>query len=129
MQNKPIKKLYYSISDVSKLTEVKQHVLRYWETEFSELRPNKNRAGNRTYKLKEIKIIFLIKRLLYQEKFTIEGAKIRLKELLKSEIDLNITDLDHNKNELKSVIGSIRTDLMELDTILFEKNRGVAQSG
>jgi DNA-binding transcriptional MerR regulator len=51
MQNKPIKKLYYSISDVSKLTEVKQHVLRYWETEFSELKPNKNRAGNRTYKL------------------------------------------------------------------------------
>ena len=120
MKNRPIKKLYYSISDVSKLTEVKQHVLRYWETEFSELRPNKNRAGNRTYKLKELKTIFLIKRLLYQEKFTIEGAKKRLKELLKNDIDLDVTGMNDKKNEVRSVLGSIRKDLVELTTLIFD---------
>ena len=50
MKIKEIKKLYYSIGDVSKITEIKQYVLRYWETEFSIIKPSKNRAGNRIYK-------------------------------------------------------------------------------
>ena len=62
MKPKQIKKLYYSISEVSKLTSLKQYVLRYWETEFSELRPSKNRAGNRIYRLSDIKLLFLIKK-------------------------------------------------------------------
>jgi len=73
-----IKKLYYSISEVCQLTGLKSYVLRYWETEFRELKPPKNRAGNRTYRKKDIDIIIKIKELLYDKKFTIEGARNQL---------------------------------------------------
>lgn len=73
-----IKKLYYSISEVCKLTDLKSYVLRYWETEFRELNPPKNRAGNRTYRKKDIDTINKIKELLYEKKFTIEGARNQL---------------------------------------------------
>ncbi|MFC1555610.1 MerR family transcriptional regulator [candidate division KSB1 bacterium] len=75
MSAKPIKKLYYSISEVSEMTVLKPYVLRYWETEFVELRPAKNRAGNRIYKDKDIDLIKKIKDLLYSKKYTIEGAR------------------------------------------------------
>ncbi len=75
MKNFGLKKLYYSISEVSKLTGVEQYILRYWETEFSQLRPSKNRAGNRIYTNKDINLILQIKKLLREEKYTIEGAK------------------------------------------------------
>ena len=73
-----VKKLYYSISEVSKLTNLKAYVLRYWETEFAQLEPSKNRAGNRTYRQKDIDLILKIKNLLYEEKYTIEGARIAI---------------------------------------------------
>jgi DNA-binding transcriptional MerR regulator len=75
MKDFGLKKLYYSISEVSKLTDLEQYILRYWETEFDELRPSKNRAGNRIYTNKDIKLILHIKKLLRDEKYTIEGAK------------------------------------------------------
>ncbi|MDG5813458.1 MerR family transcriptional regulator [Chitinispirillales bacterium ANBcel5] len=74
----PQKKIYYSISDVSRLTGLEPHVLRYWEHEFGQLNPKKNRAGNRAYKEKDIETVKYIKRLLYEDKFTIEGAKKQL---------------------------------------------------
>jgi DNA-binding transcriptional MerR regulator len=70
-----IKKLYYSISEVSKITDLEQYVLRYWESEFEQLQPAKNRAGNRIYTNREIQMILYIKRLLREERYTIEGAK------------------------------------------------------
>ena len=70
-----IKKLYYSISEVSKITDLEQYVLRYWETEFEQLKPAKNRAGNRIYTNRDIKLILYIKKLLREERYTIEGAK------------------------------------------------------
>lgn len=73
-------KLYYTISEVSKMTGLAQHVLRYWENEFPMLRPRKNRAGNRSYREKDIEIIRRIQQLLHVEKFTVEGAVLRLKE-------------------------------------------------
>ena len=76
---KQIKKLYYSIGEVSKLTELKPYVLRYWETEFKQLAPPKNRAGNRTYRQKDLDTIKLIKDLLYKKKFTIKGARTLIK--------------------------------------------------
>ena len=75
MKHIGIKKLYYSISEVSKITELEQYVLRYWESEFPQLKPAKNRAGNRIYTNKDIKLILHIKKLLRDEKYTIEGAK------------------------------------------------------
>ena len=74
-----MKKLYYSISEVSRLTELEQYVLRYWESEFEQLRPAKNLSGNRIYTNKEIKLILVIKKLLREEKYTIEGARKLLK--------------------------------------------------
>lgn len=78
-----IKKLYYSIGEVSKITDLKQYVLRYWETEFKQLNPNKNKAGNRTYRQKDIDTILQIKNLLYKEKFTIVGARKMLMQPVK----------------------------------------------
>lgn len=80
-------KLYYSISEVCGMTGLEQHVLRYWESEFPQLRPKKNRSGNRAYRAKEIKIIRYIKYLLYEEMYTIPGAKKKM-------ADMNMADLD-----------------------------------
>jgi len=73
-------KLYFSISEVAEMTGVKPHVLRYWESEFPDLRPKKNRAGNRSYREKDIKMVMTIRDLLYQQGFTIQGARMQLKE-------------------------------------------------
>lgn len=74
-------KLYFKIGEVAKLANLKTHVLRYWETEFPTIRPEKSKSNQRVYKRKDVETIFLIKKLLYEEKYTIEGARTRLKEL------------------------------------------------
>jgi DNA-binding transcriptional MerR regulator len=74
-------KEYYSISEVCELVGLKPHVLRYWETQFQVLNPSKNRSGNRVYQRKEIKLILLVKHLLYEEKYTVEGAKQKVEQL------------------------------------------------
>jgi DNA-binding transcriptional MerR regulator len=75
-----IPKLYRSISEVSAMAGVEQYILRYWETEFNELRPQKNRAGNRIYSERDVKLILRIKELLREQRYTIEGAKRILHE-------------------------------------------------
>ncbi|MCK9425870.1 MAG: MerR family transcriptional regulator [Ignavibacteriaceae bacterium] len=82
MKDFNLKKLYYSISEVSKITEVEQYVLRYWETEFEQLKPQKNRAGNRVFTNKDIQLILQIKSLLREKRYTIEGAKNILSNLV-----------------------------------------------
>jgi DNA-binding transcriptional MerR regulator len=72
---------YFSIGEVCEMAGLKPHVLRYWETQFKELSPSKNRAGNRVYRAREIKLIELVKHLLYEEKYTIDGARRRLEKL------------------------------------------------
>lgn len=69
---------FFSIGEVCALTDLKPHVLRYWESQFRFLSPAKNRSGNRVYKAREVELIMLVKHLLYTEKFTIEGARLRL---------------------------------------------------
>ena len=115
-----IKKLYYSIGEVSKITDLKQYVLRYWETEFKQLNPNKNKAGNRTYRQKDIDIILEIKNLLYKEKFTIEGARKILsqpskevKVVTKTEkkvitTGVNTKTLEKIRNDLKSILDDLQ---------------------
>ncbi|HET9439225.1 MAG TPA: MerR family transcriptional regulator [Longimicrobiales bacterium] len=76
-------KEYYSISEVCDLVGLRPHVLRYWETQFPVLNPSKNRSGNRVYQRKEIKLILYVKHLLYDEKYTVEGAKQKLEQLRK----------------------------------------------
>jgi DNA-binding transcriptional MerR regulator len=77
MKNFP-KKLFYKIGEVCDITQVAPHVIRYWETEFSSLKPSKNSSGQRIYRFKDVDLIMLIKRLLYEEGYTIAGANKKL---------------------------------------------------
>lgn len=132
-----IKKLYYSISEVSKIADLKPYVLRYWETEFPELRPAKNRAGNRIYRGEDIKLVLLIKKLLYTEKYTIEGARQKLRTFkargdLQLRLSLNGNRKDSGKEN--EALSEIRKGLQEILALLNrdkdeDKDRGVAQSG
>jgi DNA-binding transcriptional MerR regulator len=74
------RKIYYSISEVSEITDIKPHILRFWEKDFSMLRPRKNRAGNRSYRERDIRVVLAIKRLLYEDRYTIKGASDRLRQ-------------------------------------------------
>ena len=114
-----IKKLYYSIGEVSKVTELKQYVLRYWETEFKQLNPSKNKAGNRTYRQKDIDVILNIKDLLYNQKFTIDGARKMLSveqsisaddSKSESNPEVNLDVLIKIRTELKSILDDIRNN-------------------
>lgn len=69
---------FFSIGEVCELTELKPHVLRYWESQFRFLSPAKNRSGNRVYSRREIELVVLVKHLLYEEKYTIDGARLKL---------------------------------------------------
>ncbi|MFP5263290.1 MAG: MerR family transcriptional regulator [Blastocatellia bacterium] len=71
-------KLFFKIGEVCELIKVQPHVLRYWETEFPMLAPQKNRAGQRVYRRKDVEMVMRIRDLLYEEKFTIAGAKKKL---------------------------------------------------
>jgi DNA-binding transcriptional MerR regulator len=131
MRDLSIKKLYYSISEVSKIADIEQYVLRYWETEFEELNPQKNRAGNRIYTNKDIRLILYIKELLRERKYTIEGAKkilenyeqdkkaiVEIKEK-KSQIEVEPTkEVETNNESLKEDLEEIRETLKYLLTKL-----------
>ncbi len=102
-------KLYYSISEVAEMTDVKPYVLRFWEKEFPQLRPKKNRGGNRTYQRREIVLVNRIKTLLYEEGYTIEGARQKLSESA-PEI--------RREDRIIELISHVKRDLMELERFL-----------
>jgi DNA-binding transcriptional MerR regulator len=116
MVTSSIKRLYYSIGEVSKITDLEPHVLRYWESEFPQLKPSKNKAGNRTYRVKDIQLILLIKKLLHQDKFTIEGAKQRLQSGV--EVDLNQMKFEFREESPQDLLLNIKHDLQGILTIL-----------
>ena len=103
---------YRSISEVSDLVGVKAHVLRYWETQFSMLRPRKNRAGHRMYRPEEVRLLLRIKELLYQRRFTIAGARRRLLDERKEgapQVELGFAEVDQ-----KLLLHEVRTELKRL---------------
>ncbi|PLX23287.1 MAG: MerR family transcriptional regulator [Ignavibacteria bacterium] len=123
MKDFSIKKLYYSISEVSKITNLEQYVLRYWESEFDELKPAKNRAGNRIYTNKDIQLILFIKKLLRDERYTIEGAKQVLKTYTPGqEHDFGKEEeeeMDHSQTALIfEPEGKLRSDLLSVKQFL-----------
>jgi DNA-binding transcriptional MerR regulator len=101
-------KLYFKIGEVAKLVGVKPYVLRYWETEFSILRPGKTRSMHRLYRRKDVETLLEIRRLLYTERYTIEGAKRRLREsgrLVEAAADASSDDaLDQVRAELRDML-------------------------
>ena len=110
MRSIGIKKLYYSIREVSELTGVESHVLRFWEKEFSQLNPRRGRSGNRTYTERNIKVILAIKDLLYGQKYTIRGAVERLK------IDRSLWE----NQSIEGATSDIENPLVELQRMLVE---------
>lgn len=126
MKDFSIKKLYYSISEVSKITDLEQYVLRYWESEFDELKPAKNRAGNRIYTNRDIQLILYIKKLLREERYTIEGAKHVLKNYSPAEAQetLKLEMPPERKPEIQQTRmafatgDSLREDLLEIRQFL-----------
>jgi DNA-binding transcriptional MerR regulator len=108
-------KLFFKIGEVADLASVEQHVLRYWEDEIDALKPTKNKSGQRLYQKKDVELVLEIKRLLYEEKFTIAGAKGKLKKLKKKGTQLDFAyDREsflewklQMKNELESILETL----------------------
>ena len=115
----PESKLYRSISEVSELLDVKAHVLRYWESQFSMLRPKKNRAGNRMYRPEEVRLLMRIKELLYQRRYTIAGARRTLlddRKLDEPQVELGFSEADRKlmllevKEELRALMQRLKRE-------------------
>jgi len=116
-----IKKLYYSISEVSKITDLEQYVLRYWESEFEQLKPAKNRAGNRIYTNRDIKLILYLKKLLREDGYTIEGAKRILKTYRPDDGGEQLELLTGDQGgERSKASDRLREDLIEIKKFLEE---------
>lgn len=120
MKHIGIRKLYYSISEVSTITGLEQYVLRYWESEFPQLKPAKNLAGNRIYTNKDIKLILYIKKLLRDERYTIEGAKRVLEEYIPESDGAEQLELLSVPPKKKIQDEQIRTDIIEVKEFLEE---------
>ena len=108
-------KLFFKIGEVAELAGVEQHVLRYWEEEIESLKPKKNKSGQRLYQKKDVERVFEIKQLLYAEKFTVAGARKKMKQNKKKETQLDIA-FDREgfeqwkadiKQDLKSILISL----------------------
>jgi DNA-binding transcriptional MerR regulator len=93
-------KLYFKIGEVARLVGVKPYVLRYWETEFSVVRPGKTRSKHRLYRRKDVETLLEIRRLLYAERYTIEGAKRRLRDTARLSTEAQSATLARVRDEL-----------------------------
>ena len=116
MKTPPIPdKLFFKIGEVAELAGVEQHVLRYWEEEIESLKPKKNKSGQRLYQKKDVERVFEIKQLLYAEKFTVAGARKKMKQNKKKETQLDIAfdreDFQKWKADIKKDLKSILNSL------------------
>jgi DNA-binding transcriptional MerR regulator len=105
-------KLYFKIGEVAELTGVKTHVLRYWESEFSLFRPSKSRSNQRLYRRKDVEYVLRIKDLLYNQGFTIAGARKKLRESAASDTPQLFLPL--SSTQKNSLVKEIRQDLIRL---------------
>lgn len=111
---RPRRRTFYSIGEVCEMLDLKPHVLRYWETQFPGLAPTKNRAGNRVYEADELELIALIRRLVHDERYTIEGARRRIDEM-----NAEGTAAQHSSRALElSFLRSLQDDLESLLDVL-----------
>ena len=102
-------KLFFKIGEVAEITKLEPHVLRYWESEFGLIKPDKSGTGQRVYRRKDIETIFEIKKLLYEERFSIEGAKKRLLKKYK---------ISDNSERILDTIKELKRDLLEISSML-----------
>jgi DNA-binding transcriptional MerR regulator len=106
-------KPYFKIGEVAALAGVEPYVLRYWETEFKSIRPEKTRTNQRMYRRRDVETVLAIKRLLYDEGYRIDGAKRRLRQLSGEESAV----------ETKTLVAQLRAELSDLDKIIDDDER------
>ncbi|HET6490086.1 MAG TPA: MerR family transcriptional regulator [Syntrophales bacterium] len=106
-------KTYFRIGEISKILGVEPYVVRYWETEFSTIKPIRTKSEQRLYRRKDLEELALIKRLLYQDKFTIAGAKKRLQELRK-----DAHAASEGGEECREMLRSIKQELKAIRDLL-----------
>lgn len=111
MSSVPVKKLYYSIKEVGEMFDEEQHILRYWEREFGLLRPQKNRAGNRVYTEKDLKVLRALKRMLREDRLTVQQAKDKLQNGILDVEEPTKEELEYLKTQEKtSAFKSLRSN-------------------
>ncbi|MCL4304459.1 MerR family transcriptional regulator [bacterium] len=113
-----LRKLYYSISEVSERIGVHQHVLRYWESEFPQLHPKKGRGGNRLYTENDLALITRIHDLLHNKKFTIAGAR--------KQLELGFDEPEQVETDT-SLLELVRRELKEILEMIDSSGRGAAR--
>lgn len=117
-------KLYFRIGEVSDLVGVKPYVLRYWESEFQDIHPTKSKSGQRLYRRRDVEVLMAIKTLLYEERFTINGARKRLKEVVRNDCNAESTTKAAAVQELakprKRAVTNAQPELFTSDEELFE---------
>src|SRR5688500_7349473 len=113
-------KIYFKIGEVCDLVGVQAHVLRYWETEFPMLSPQKNRSGQRSYRRRDVEISFRIKQLLYDEMFTIAGAKKKLHAEMRETTKLKIVHPESRVDDEDTASSNGMPGLFDEDLVLDE---------
>jgi DNA-binding transcriptional MerR regulator len=121
----PAGRLYYSISEVSEMIGVKPHVLRYWETQFKMLRPKKGRGGARMYRKRDVEILFEVKQLLYENRFTIAGAR---RKLLDDRQNREQMELTFARTDREEMLRALRKDLEALLALVQSPNGAKARA-
>ncbi len=108
-------KIYFRIGEVSRLIAVEPYVLRYWESEFPDIKPSKSKSGQRLYRRKDVEILLKIKELLYEERYTIDGAKRRLKDFGKEKdaLSAKAADIKDDNHQMEAFpMDDVNGDLM-----------------
>ncbi|MBW1707021.1 MAG: MerR family transcriptional regulator [Deltaproteobacteria bacterium] len=100
----PDDKRYFRIGEASRIIGVEPYVLRFWEGEFSQVRPKRADSNQRTYRREDLETLLDIKRLLYDERMTIEGAKHRLKKQTAEETPIDVSFVENIKAELNEIL-------------------------
>jgi DNA-binding transcriptional MerR regulator len=113
-------KLFYKIGEVSRIVDVEPYVLRYWETEFSFLKPRKNKSGQRVYVKKDVELLITIKNLLYNERYTIEGVRKQLgftaagsesrpaRDIQRKEVRQSSQVIEHVRKRLREILSHLQ---------------------
>lgn len=107
-------KLYYSIREVAAYTDIKAHVLRYWEQEFPTLRPKKNRAGNRNYRPRDIEEVLKIRKLLYEDGFKIDGARKLLRGSQGKVEQISLLGDEPDRAARRAKVAQLRREVQDL---------------
>jgi DNA-binding transcriptional MerR regulator len=112
-------KLFFKIGEVARLTSLRPSILRYWETEFSDLQPQKSRSGQRLYTRKELDLVLDIKRLLYSERLTIKGARKVMAKRGKGAAPLATgISVDNSDADIMQIIREVKDDLKKIRELL-----------